>query len=66
MRQNNGAKTASTISTMVYKLLKKNTEIIEAASDGDIVRVAKLISLGANVNARDRWGVSYLLCPCAI
>jgi hypothetical protein len=62
MRQNSGAKAASTISTMVYKLLKKNTEIIEAASDGDIARVAKLISLGANVNARDRWGVSYLLC----
>jgi hypothetical protein len=50
---------ASTVSTMVFKLLKKDTEIIDAASDGDIARVAKLISRGANVNARDRWGVSY-------
>ena len=61
MGENSGVKTASTISTMVYKLLKKNTEIIEAASDGDIARIAKLISLGTNVNTRDRWGVSYLL-----
>ena len=61
MGENSGVKTASTISTMVYKLLKKNTEIIEAASDGDIARVAKLISLGTNVNARDLWFVSYLL-----
>jgi hypothetical protein len=62
MGENSGAKTktASTISTMVYTLLEKNTEIIKAASDGDIGRVAKLISRGANVNARDRWGVSYL------
>jgi hypothetical protein len=62
MGENSGAKTktASTISTMLYTLLEKNTEIIKAASDGDIGRVAKLISRGANVNARDRWGVSYL------
>jgi hypothetical protein len=51
---------ASTVSTYVFKLMRKDTEIIEAASDGDIKKVAKLISRGANVNARDRWGVSHL------
>jgi hypothetical protein len=30
--------------------------IIQAASDGDGQRVAELISLGVDVNARDRWG----------
>jgi hypothetical protein len=64
MGDNSGSKTktASTRSTMLYKLLKRDTEIIEAASDGDIARVAKLISRGANVNIRDRWGVSCLFC----
>jgi hypothetical protein len=51
---------ASTVSAYVFKLMRKDTEIIEAASDGDIKKVAKLISRGANVNARDRWGVSHL------
>jgi len=51
---------ASTVSTVLFKLLKKDTAIIEAASDGDLKRVAKLISSGANVNARDRWGWSAL------
>lgn len=51
---------ASAVSSALFKLLKKDTAIIEAASDGDINRVAKLISSGANVNARDRWGWSAL------
>lgn len=41
---------------MLMKLLKKDDAIIQAASDGDIGEVAKLISLGMDVNARDRWG----------
>ena len=41
---------------MLMKFLKKDDAIIEAASDGDIEKVAKLISLGMDVNARDRWG----------
>jgi hypothetical protein len=57
---------ASTVSTYLFKLMKKDTEIIEAACDGDIAKVAKLISRGANVNARDRWGVSHLFKFCAI
>jgi hypothetical protein len=51
---------ASTVSTYLFKLMKKDTEIIEAASNGDTARVAKLIGRGADVNTRDRWGVSHL------
>jgi hypothetical protein len=49
---------ASSVSSVLFKMFKKETAIIEAASDGDLSKVAKLISAGANVNARDRWGVS--------
>lgn len=45
---------------LIRKLFKNETDIIEAASDGDIDKVAKLISLGMDVNARDRWGWSAL------
>ncbi len=41
---------------VLMKLMQKDDAIIQAASDGDIKKVAKLISLGMNVNARDRWG----------
>lgn len=51
---------ASNVSSVLFKLFKKETAIIEAASDGDLSKVAKLISAGANVNARDRWGVRYI------
>jgi hypothetical protein len=51
---------ASAVSSVLFKLLKKDTDIIVAASDGDLAKVAKLISAGANVNARDRWGWSAL------
>ncbi|KAK0631111.1 hypothetical protein B0T17DRAFT_530160 [Bombardia bombarda] len=45
---------------LVKKLFKKETAIIEAASDGDAEAVAKLIGLGMDVNVRDRWGWSAL------
>ena len=45
---------------LIKKLVKKETAIIEAASDGDIDKVAECISLGMDVNARDRWGWSAL------
>ncbi|KAJ7507142.1 hypothetical protein B0H11DRAFT_192661 [Mycena galericulata] len=45
---------------LVEKLFQKPTAIIQAASDGDIDRVAYLISLGMDVNARERWGWSAL------
>lgn len=51
---------ASAVSRVLFKLLKKDTAIIEAASDGDTKKVASLISSGANVNAKDRWGWSAL------
>ena len=41
---------------MLMKFLKKEDAIIQAASDGDVGKVARLISLGMDVNARDRWG----------
>ncbi|KAK0710660.1 hypothetical protein B0H67DRAFT_491373 [Lasiosphaeris hirsuta] len=45
---------------LIKKLAKKETAIIEAASDKDIDQVAECISLGMDVNARDRWGWSAL------
>lgn len=51
---------ASAVSRVLFKLLKKDIAIIEAASDRDIKKVSSLISSGANVNARDRWGWSAL------
>lgn len=30
--------------------------LLDAASDGDVDRVANLIKNGANVNVKDRWG----------
>ncbi|KAJ7938200.1 hypothetical protein B0H13DRAFT_1851657 [Mycena leptocephala] len=45
---------------LVEKLFQKQTAIVQAASDGDIDRVARLISIGMDVNAIDRWGWSAL------
>ncbi|KAK0613356.1 hypothetical protein B0T14DRAFT_277292 [Immersiella caudata] len=45
---------------LIKKMVKKETAIIEAASDGDVDKVAECISLGMDVNARDRWGWSAL------
>ncbi|KAJ4482360.1 hypothetical protein J3R30DRAFT_3699798 [Lentinula aciculospora] len=47
-------------SRLIQKLFRKDTAIIQAASDGDLNAIAKLISIGCNVNARDRWGWSAL------
>lgn len=44
----------------LMKFLQKDDAIIQAASDGDAKKVARLIRLGMNVNARDRWGWSAL------
>lgn len=41
---------------MLMKFLQKDDAIIQAASDGDIKKVARLISVGVDVNAKDRWG----------
>ncbi|KAI3321369.1 hypothetical protein HD806DRAFT_503915 [Xylariaceae sp. AK1471] len=45
---------------LIKKLFVKNTAIIQAASDGDIQKVAKLLSLGCNIDATERWGWSAL------
>ncbi|EON96479.1 hypothetical protein UCRPA7_8016 [Phaeoacremonium minimum UCRPA7] len=45
---------------LLQKLFKKDTAIVQAASDGDIEKVARLISVGKDVNARDTWGWSAL------
>lgn len=51
---------ASTVSSVLFKLLKNDTDIVQAASDNNLKKVVKLLSMGANVNARDRWGWSAL------
>ncbi|KAI0386406.1 hypothetical protein F5Y04DRAFT_121841 [Hypomontagnella monticulosa] len=45
---------------LLRKLFVKEDALVQAASDGDIDKVAKLLSIGCNVNARDRWGWSAL------
>ncbi|KAJ6510478.1 hypothetical protein C8R45DRAFT_1050271 [Mycena sanguinolenta] len=45
---------------LVEKLFQKQTAIVQAASDGDIDKVAHLLSLGMDVNAVDRWRWSAL------
>ncbi|KAJ6557866.1 hypothetical protein B0H19DRAFT_1148822 [Mycena capillaripes] len=45
---------------LIEKLFQKQTAIVQAASDGEIDRVARLLSLGMDVNAVDRWGWSAL------
>ncbi|KAM7212203.1 potassium channel AKT1 [Rhypophila decipiens] len=45
---------------LVKKWFVNDKAMLEAASDGDVDRVAELISLGMDVNVRDRWGWSPL------
>ncbi|KAI1482255.1 hypothetical protein K445DRAFT_376914 [Daldinia sp. EC12] len=45
---------------LIRKLFVKDDALVQAASDGDIDKVAKLLSIGCNVNAKDRWGWSAL------
>ncbi|KAJ7745725.1 hypothetical protein B0H16DRAFT_1321593 [Mycena metata] len=45
---------------LVEKLFQKQTAIVQAASDGDLGRVKRLIGMGMDVNAVDRWGWSAL------
>lgn len=41
---------------LIRKLFVKEDAIVQAASDGNLEKVAKLLSIGCDVNARDRWG----------
>ncbi|KAJ7158501.1 hypothetical protein C8R46DRAFT_235700 [Mycena filopes] len=45
---------------LVEKLFQKQTAIVQAASDGDLDRVRRLVGMGMDVNAVDRWGWSAL------
>ncbi|KAI0120901.1 hypothetical protein F4776DRAFT_231747 [Hypoxylon sp. NC0597] len=47
-------------SRLIRKLFVKEDALVQAASDGDMDKVANLLSIGCNVNARDRWGWSAL------
>lgn len=47
-------------SILLFRLFQNGTKLIEAASDGSLERVASLLSLGADVNVRDKWGWSAL------
>jgi hypothetical protein len=47
---------SSQVSTLIYKLLKSDQKIIQAASDGDAEEVERLLSVGAKVNTKDKWG----------
>ena len=47
-------------SMLIFRLFQNGTKLIEAASDGSLERVASILSLGANVNIRDKWGWSAL------
>ncbi|KAI1498968.1 hypothetical protein F5X99DRAFT_391649 [Biscogniauxia marginata] len=45
---------------LIRKIFQKSTALVQAASDGNIDKVAKLLRIGCNVNARDQWGWSAL------
>lgn len=47
-------------SMLLFRLVQKDAKLIAAASDGSLERVATLLSRGANVNVRDKWGWSAL------
>ena len=47
-------------SVLYQRLFQKDMRLVEATSDGSLERVATLISRGAKVNVRDRWGWSAL------
>jgi hypothetical protein len=54
----------STAIKMIWKIFIKDTAIVDAASNRDINSVKKLLGRGANVNSRDKWGVSPSTSPC--
>lgn len=48
------------VGRLLQRMMVKDKAIIEAASDGNLDKVAELVRLGVNVNAKDRWGWSAL------
>jgi hypothetical protein len=47
---------SSQLSTLIHKLLKSDQKIIQAASDGNAEEVERLLSVGVDVNTKDKWG----------
>jgi ankyrin repeat protein len=47
---------SSQFSSLIHKLLKSDQKIIQAASDGNAAEVERLLSVGVNVNTKDKWG----------
>ena len=48
--------TKSRLSSLMFKLFHSDNLLLDAASDGDAEKVARLIKNGANINVKDRWG----------
>jgi hypothetical protein len=46
----------SRFGSLMFKLFRSDTLLLDAASDGDGEKVADLIRKGANINVKDRWG----------
>ena len=47
---------SSQFRTLIHKLLKSDQKIIQAASDGNAEEVERLLSVGVDVNTKDKWG----------
>lgn len=56
----NRTKKRRDVGRLLQRMMVKDKAIIEAASDGNLDKVAELVKLGVNVNAKDRWGWSAL------
>lgn len=41
---------------LVQRIMVKDKALIEAASDGNVERVAELVALGVDINATEHWG----------
>jgi len=47
-----------TVSSITAKFFKQDKHLLQAASDGDVVKVTKFLKRGANIEARNQIGVS--------
>lgn len=56
LRPTTKRKKSSQVGSLIHKLLKTDQKIIQAASDGNAAEVERLLSIGVNVNTKDKWG----------
>jgi hypothetical protein len=47
---------SSQLGSLIHKLFKSDQKIIQAASDGNATEVERLLSVGVDVNTKDKWG----------